>query len=73
MRDKDREMRPYHIVGADDGRVVFAVDADVTADALLEAAGVSKTQRKVIFEEKRLARDGAPLAAADGLDTGDAA
>ncbi len=73
MRDKDREMRPYHIVGADDGRVVFAVDADVTADALLEAAGVSKTQRKVIFEEKRLARDEAPLAAADGLDTGDAA
>ena len=61
MRDKD--MRPYHIAEADDARVSFVVDADVTADALLEAAGVSKTQRKVIFEEKRLARDGAPLAA----------
>ena len=69
MRDKD--MRPYHIAEADGKRVSFAVDADMTADALLEAAGVSKTQRKEIFEERRLSRDAEPLRPADALDAGD--
>lgn len=69
MRDKD--MRPYYIAEADDARVSFVVDADVTADALLEAAGVSKTQRKAVFEERRLARNGALLRPADALDAGD--
>ncbi|MGN0070313.1 MAG: RluA family pseudouridine synthase [Atopobiaceae bacterium] len=71
MRDS-REVRPYRIVSAEEDKVSFSIAEKVSADALLAAAGVSKTQRKEIFAAGRLQKGGDVLAAGSPLAPGDA-
>lgn len=63
--------KPYRVLEADDVHVEVAVRPPQTAGHLLGEMGLSRPGRAAVFAEKRLTREGCPLAHGDHLSSGD--